>query len=152
MGKIYGQKTKEVYIDLFLETLQDPKKLPFKIVRNMCPERKKHCRKRHGEIIIKSYNPETKKFRLLYYAIHQTGIKYDYEQSHDTVKKFLLDSIKRNRLKLKLIRQILERGKTFRDNYIGLRFTNTESKIIKQNAKKKNMKVYTYLRFRALSS
>ena len=141
----------EDYVVMFVDSLKNPKNLPYKIVRFKCPDRKKICRKRHGEIVIKKYDRKQDQFLLDYYGVHERKVEFTFWQNIRTVKKFMLQSIKKRLITVPEIRKKLVRDSYFRDHLIGLRFTETEMRIIEKKAKKKNLKVYDYLRLRALT-
>jgi len=141
----------EDYVEMFIESLKNAKNLPYKIVRVKCPERKKLCRRKHGEIVVRKYDRKKNEFQLDYYGIHERGILFTYWQDAKTIKKFMMQSVKKRLITIPELRDTLVRDSYFRDHSIGLRFTETEMKIIGKRAKKKNLKVYDYLRLRALT-
>ena len=144
---------KEVIIEVFLQTLTKPKNLPYKIITNKYPNRKKNCRLHHGEIVITSWDKKTKKFRLKYFGTHEKGAE-QYDQPIDFVKKIILKQVnsKKKLINIATIKKRIEFSKSIERKFqINLHFSEIEWKKISSKSDKQNVTPYEYCRKKLLS-
>ncbi len=149
---VYHSIKKDI-IKIISNNLKKSKNLPFKIITDTCPVHKKSCKKHHEEILITAYNRKTKKFRLKYYAMHERGVKFQYDQPIEFVEELILkfvDSRKKsmdlNYLK-KFVNLDLLKPRKIR---IDVRYNAFEYKILKKKALLKNLDLATYIRKRSI--
>lgn len=149
----------EDYIDLLIESFKRNKNLPYTIKSgSSCPSKKKNCRKKHGEIVIKSYDRKEKKFHVFHYTIHEPKPVFDWWQDEIKIKEMILKQNKKLSygkkplMRLSDIKKILDKNeKRYRNKYIIARITSEEKELLVVNAKKKGMKISDYIREKLLS-
>lgn len=145
----YSQK--KVIVELFVEAIKKRKLLPFKIPNKNCPDKKKSCKKHHGEIVVTNYDKKTQKFHLKYYGTHQKGLQFEYDQKKDFVIELITKQIvSRKRLittnQLKKFAKLDLTKSIYRKNQINLHFSDAEYASILRKASKKNLTVYDFCR------
>ncbi len=149
----------EDYIDLLIESFKKNKNLPYKIkTGSSCPDKKKNCRKKHGEIIVKSYDRNQKKFHVFHYSIHNPKPVFDWWQDESKITEMV---VKQNKkfgigkkplLRLLDIKKILDKSENrYRSEKIDVRVTPEEKDQLKKSAKKKDMRIADFIREKLFS-
>ena len=149
----------EDYIDLLLESFKKKKNLPYKIKSGKsCPSKKKNCRKKHGEIIVKEYDRKQKKFHVFHYAIHNPKPVFDWWQDEDKLKEMILTQNKKMSygkkplMRLLDIKKILDKNeKRYRSERLEIRVTSEEKEFLRKNAMKNNARFTDYIREKLFS-
>jgi len=150
MGAIFK---KSELIQLFMIHIKKTKNLPFKILTDVCPDHKNNCKKHHEEIVITSYNRKTKKFHLKYYAMHERGVKFQFDQPVDFVRELILNFLKTRKriMNTNYLKKFLNKD-PFKPRKIRIvvRYNTFEYKILKKKALLKNLDLATYIRKRSV--
>lgn len=153
-----GNKSVDYYIDLLIQSFKLQKLLPYSIrTGSSCPDKKKNCRKKHGEIIIKEFNPNNGKFHVYHYTVHNSKSVFDYWQEEKIVKEMILKSAKkfsygkRPLLRIKEIKKILKNQNIMLSDRVSVRCSHEEKDLLKSDAKKNNMKYSDYVRKKLFS-
>lgn len=143
-------------IELLVSSFQKSKYLPYKVKTGKCPLKKKNCTRHHGEIMIKSYNPDSKKFTCTYYGVHVTK-SFTYEQTVETIEKIIRTSLTKSRhdnkplVLVREIKKLLKSDGKFKKYIMHFRCTAEERSIIISNSKKSGLDVSTYMKQKCLS-
>lgn len=151
-------------INLLLYSFRNGNNLPFTIPTKTCPdlkpskkEKRKPCRKRHSEIIVESYLPEEKKYRLLYYGMHSSKDVFTFDQNEDMVKIIIRKSIMRKKyggktlLEVRNVKKLLMKKDIVRTKLITFRVSEKEKKSIIAKAEKRNLEISDYIRMKLFS-
>lgn len=144
----------EDYINILIESFKRNKNLPYKIKSgSVCPSKKKNCRKKHGEIIIKNYDRKQKKFHVFHYSIHDPKPVFDWWQDEVKIKEMILKQNekmsygKKPLMRLLDIKKTLERNsKRYRSEEIRVRLTPEEKQTLVKYSNNKGMKLSDYVR------
>lgn len=140
-------------IHLLIVNIKKVKNLPFKILTDVCPDHKNNCKKHHEEILITSYNRKTKKFHLKYYAMHERGVQFQYDQPIDFVEELILKFLESRKrvMDLNYLRKFVNLDPIKpRKIRIDVRYNAFEFKILKKKALLKNLDLATYIRKRSV--
>jgi len=148
----------EDYVDLLIESFKKNRNLPYKIKSGKsCPDKKKNCRKKHGEIIIKEYDKKQKKFHVYHYAIHNPKSVFDWWQEEKKIKELVMEQNKTvsygySLMRLLDIKKTLDKNTNrYRSENLQLRATVEEIELLRKNAKKNDMKFSDYIREKLFS-
>ncbi len=149
----------EDYIDLLLESFKKNKNLPYKIKSGKsCPDKKKNCRKKHGEIIVSEYDRKQKKFHVFHYAIHNPKPVFDWWQDELKLKEMILKQNqkvsygKKPLMRLLDIKKVLDKNeKRYRSERIEIRATPEEKELLRKIAKKNDTRLTDYIREKLFS-
>lgn len=149
----------EDYIDLLIHSFKKNKNLPYKIKSgSSCPDKKKNCRKKHGEIIVKSYDRVQKKFHVFHYTIHNPKPVFDWWQDESKIIEMILKQNKKfgigkkPLLRLLDIKKILDKSENrYRSEKIDVRVTPQEKDQLKKSANKKDMRTADFIREKLFS-
>lgn len=143
----------EDYIDILIESFKRNKNLPYKIkTGSACPSNKKNCRKKHGEIIVKSYDRKEKKFHVFHYTIHDPKPVFDWWQTEEKIKEMILKQNtktsygKKPLMRLLDIKKTLDRNLSYRSKVIRVRVTPEEQESLREKSKKKDMNMSDFIR------
>lgn len=144
----------EDYIDLLLESFRRNKNLPYKIKSGKsCPSKKKNCRKKHGEIVVKSYDRKEKKFHVFHYAIHNPKPVFDWWQDEIKLRQMILKQNKKLSYGKKPLMRLLDIKRTldknanrYKSKRIYLRVTEEEKELLIKDAKKRDLKIADLIR------
>jgi len=151
-------------INLLLYSFREGKNLPFTIPTKTCPDLKpskhlkiKSCRKRHSEIVVESYIPEEKKYRLLYYGMHTSKDVYKFDQEQEVVKQIIKKSMVKKKfnhrtlLEVRTLKKLLKKNDDKRTLGIYIRVSVKEKKSIVFKAKNRNQEISDYIRMKLFS-
>lgn len=149
----------EDYIDILVESFKRNKNLPYKIKSgSACPSKKKNCRKKHGEIIIKKYDRKEKKFHVFHYTIHDPKPVFDWWQDELKIKEMILNQNKKMSYGKKPLMRLIDikktlnhEGRNYLSERIEMRISLKEKEILRIIAKKKGMKISDYIREKLFS-
>jgi len=149
-----GNRPAEQYVDLLIESFKRKRNLPYSIKSgSSCPDKKRNCRKKHGEIIVKEYDKQKKKFYVLYYSVHMRKPVFVYWQDKILLKEMILKTTKKFSigkkplLRIKELKKILnKRQNRWLSQKIVIRITDDEKKKLITNSNKKGMKLSDYVR------
>ena len=149
-----GNRKVDEYIDLLIESFKKNKNLPYSIKSgSSCPDKKKNCRKKHGEIIVKEYDRKQEKFNVLYYSVHTRKPVFVWWQEQKVLKEMILKTTKKFSygkkplLRIKELKKILNKKENrWLSEIITIRTTKEEKKQLVSNAKKKDLKFSDYVR------
>jgi len=144
----------EDYIDLLLESFRRNRNLPYKIKSGKsCPSKKKNCRKKHGEIVVKSYDRKEKKFHVFHYAIHNPKPVFDWWQDEIKLRQMILKQNKKLSYGKKPLMRLLDIKRTldknanrYKSKRIYLRVTEEEKELLIKDAKKRDLKIADLIR------
>ena len=149
-----GNRPAEEYVGLLIETFKKNRNLPYAIKSgSSCPDKKKNCRKKHGEVIVKEYDKKQKKFHVLYYSVHTRKPDFVWWQDQKTLKEMILKTTKKlsygrkHLLRIKELKKLLGSKKNRRlTEMIRIRLTILEKENLIAKSKKKDMKLSDYVR------
>lgn len=158
----------ESLVNLLLYSFKNGNNLPFVIPTKTCPDLKpsknlkmKRCNKKHSEIVVKSYLPDGKKYRLLYHGMHTTGRDvYTFDQEEEILKQIIIKSMKKKKyggktlLEVRKIKKMLyQNSKNNSDKRIRsftMRLTDKEMKSIESKAQNRGLELSDYGRMKLL--
>lgn len=151
-------------INLLLHSFRNGKNLPFIIPTKTCPDlkpsknlKRKYCRKKHSEIIVDSYMPEEKKYRLLYYGMHTSKNVYKFDQEEDVVKQIIKKSMLKQKirgralLEVRTLKKLLKKNDDKRTLGVYIRVSVKEKKSILFKAQNRGLEVSDYIRMKLFS-
>jgi len=142
-----------------IESFRRNKNLPYAIKSgSSCPDKKKNCRKKHGEIIVKHYDKKQKKFHVLYYSVHTRKPVFVWWQEEKVLKEMILKSTKKFSygkkplLRIKELKKILDKKENrWLSENLRIRLTKNEKNSLREKAKKKDMKLSDFVRKKLFS-
>ena len=149
-------------VSLLLYSFRNGKNLPFTIPTKTCPDlnpskhlRKKSCRKRHSEIVVSSYDPKEKKYRLLYYGMHTSKNVYKFDQEEEIVSQIIKKSITKkiyNHKALLEVKKLKKLVKVADDEqklkFRSFRISEKQDKSLIAKAKNRGLEVSDYIRMK----
>lgn len=149
-----GNRPADEYVDLLIDTFKKNRNLPYAIKSgSSCPDKKKNCRKKHGEVIVKQYDGKQKKFHVLYYSVHTRKPVFVWWQDQKTLKQMILKTTKKFSygkkplLRIKELKKLIGNKKNrILSEHIRIRTTIQEKENLIAKSKKKNMKLSDYVR------
>lgn len=154
-----GNRAVEEYIDLLIESFKRNKNLPYQIkTGSSCPDKKKNCKKKHGDIVVKEYDKNNGKFHVFHYAIHQTKSVFDWWQEEKVIKEIIKKSTikfsygKKPLLRIKELKKILNKNSNrWLNERLMIRMTTEEKKKLITNSKRNDLKLSEYVRKKLFS-
>lgn len=148
-------------IDLLLYSFKNNTNLPFKIPTMTCPDlkpsknlKRKYCRKRHSEIVVQSYLPEEKKYRLLYYGMHTTKDVYMFDQEEQIVKQIIKKSLLKEKyggkklLEIRSIKKLLGKRLIKYNKVIRIRISQKQYNSLVSKVGNRNLGISDYVRLK----
>jgi hypothetical protein len=147
-------------VDLLIYSFKHGKNLPFTIKTKNCPNKKKYCKRHHGEILVTEYKKDTNKFHCDYYGVHERKVIFQFDQSEEIlkkiIKKYLRVRTKQNHSKsdepFLLIRDLKKIvGKIDRPIVQRFRVNSKERERLLADAKKKDVSVGDFIRLKLFS-
>jgi len=141
-------------IELLIYSFTQGKNLPFELRTKLCPDKKRSCKKRHGDIVVENFNKEDQSFFCSYYSVHQKKSVYSHQLSKLILKSTIKKIMKKRNSKFLLLKvKDLEKfvGKIERPINQHFRVSNEEKKILESKAKKKAISVSDYIRLELFS-
>ncbi len=151
-------------INMLLYSFRNGNNIPFMIPTQTCPDLKpskignrKSCKKHHSEIVVESYVPEEKNYRLLYYGMHTVKGVYTFDQSPEMVKQIIKKSLLKKKyagktlLEIRNVKKLLKKIDIDRTKLIAFRVSDKEKKSIIAKAEKRNLEISDYIRMKLFS-
>jgi hypothetical protein len=130
-------------IELLINSFKRSKNLPYAIKTNVCPKYKKNCTRHHGEIVVISFDMETKKFHCKYYGVHIPKTVFECDQTEDIVKSIIKKSLntthrRKSLVTVKELKKFLKSPTKSKEKMTGIAFRCSEEvkQTIRSNAKK----------------
>lgn len=142
-----GMKDVDTYLEVLILALQDRDSLPFKIkTRKKCPTGRRLCNRHHGEIVIESYDPDSKLFTCIFHGVHDNRFNsstYPAEQIKKTIRRYII----KKTMTLTTIRKKVDISKFVAKNkLIQFRVSEIELASIQKRADKKGLNVNEFAR------
>ncbi len=148
-------------VKLLLYSFRNDHNLPFVIPTKTCPdlkpsrkEKRRACRKKHSEIVVEKFLPETKQYRCLYYGMHTTDKPDVFDQEEDIVKMMIKRSLKKKKyggktlLEIRKLKKLLKKTEVNRTLGIFIRVSVKEKKSIVDKAKNRDLETSDYIRMK----
>ena len=145
-------------IELLISSFKRSKNLPYPIRTNLCPKSKKNCTRHHGEIVVESYDSNTKLFHCIYYGVHIAKKIYETDQTEDLIRNMIKKSLtklyhgKKPMVTVKELKKFLYSMRKTTDNSpMTFRCSYEVKEIIRSNAKNLGLDVSEYIISKLLS-
>lgn len=143
---------REEIIIQVIKLFKKNKGLPFSIRTKNCPDKKKYCRKKHGEIKIEKYDVKKKRFFLVYYSMHVAKPVFKHMMDEKLVKKMLIASMKQKThggylfLSPTFYKKFLEKHHVSLLNVITFKITTLQKEELLRKSNRKGLTLSAYIK------